>query len=46
MALWSFHICNHDQLLHQVKFDVSLYFLFFSFNVDSNLLLLYMQYVE
>jgi hypothetical protein len=40
MALWRFHVRSHGQLLHQVKFDVSLYFWFSSSNVDSNLLLL------
>ncbi len=41
MASQRFHICGHDQPLHQVNSNISSYFQFSSFNVDSNLLLLY-----
>ncbi len=40
MAVWRFHIYNHDQPFHKVNFGVSSYFQFSFFNDDSNLLLL------
>jgi hypothetical protein len=39
-ALWRYCVCSHDQLLHQINFDVSSYFRLSFFNVDSDLLLL------
>jgi hypothetical protein len=41
MALQRFRVCSRDQLLHWVNFDVSSCFWLSSFNVDSNVLLLY-----
>jgi hypothetical protein len=41
MAPQRFCIWGDDQPLHQMNFDVSLYFQFSSFNIDFNLLLLY-----
>jgi hypothetical protein len=37
MALRTFHIYSHDQLLHQVNFSVNSYFWFSFFNVDFDL---------